>query len=135
VSYKKKTATQYSKRTVSPRTIYYPSWTPPEHFVAELKEEMKQNPNRKTASDTEAMVYLSTASMANPMSEEWSRIYFHLFYNYLKRKKIPINADMRFLSENKTLRNSDRRELERLKKWIFEQQQKDLKERIKKRRN
>lgn len=114
--------------------IYNPGWTPPDAIVKDIKAEMLKNPNRKTASDLEAMAYLSTASQAAPITEQYARIYFYTARNYLRTKGYKnkkFGKGIEFLDENKSLRPDDQRELRRLKDWIFRQQQKVLCERKK----
>jgi len=120
------------RKLATPRVIYHPPWKPPEHVVKEIKREFKENPNRKTASDTEAMVYLQTASLAAPLNEQACRIYFYLFRKYLKKKGWKsFKGSTAFLDDYKTLSDYDKRELAKLKDWIYKQQQKDLAERRK----
>lgn len=117
------------EKPLKPRIIHHIGWPPPDSLIREAKREVGK-PDRKTASDIEALIYLNTASMAAPMTDQWTRIYFHLAYNYLKGKgKIPEDAE--FMTQHKTLSDYDARELRRLKDWIFRQQQKDLAERRK----
>jgi len=113
-----------------PKVIHHPGWPPSEEVVAEIKEEFRKNPNRKTASDLEAMACLNTASTGGPMSEEWCRIYFYLTRKYLLKKGWKkFKGGMEFLDGYKTLRPEDERELKRLKEWIFGEQEKELAER------
>ncbi len=120
---------------LTPRVIHHPAWPPPENLVQEIKKELKSAKRRKTASDLEAMAYLNTISMAAPMSEQWCRIYFHLTYKYLKKKGWKkFEGTMGFLTKHRTLNEHDKRELEKLKAWIFKEQQKDLAERRKRAR-
>jgi hypothetical protein len=118
------------EQPLRPRIINYPGgWGPPEGIVEDIKKEL-QNPKRKTASDVEVVAYLSSASLAFPLSEEWIRIYLYLARNYFKAKGWKkFDGSMSFLNEYKSLREDDKRELQRLKDWIFEQQKKDLAER------
>jgi len=120
------------KQPLKPRIINYPGgWVPPEGIVEDIRKEV-QNPKRKTASDVEVIAYLSSASLAGPPSEEWIRIYLYMTRNYLKSKGWKkFDGSMKFLDEYKTLREDDKRELKRLREWIFEQQKKDLAERRK----
>jgi hypothetical protein len=120
------------EQPITPPVIHHPSWPPSEEVVRDIKEEMRKNPNRKTASDLEAMAYLNTASSAAPMSEQWNRIYFYLTRKYLKNKGWKkFEGGMDFLDQHKTLSEYDERELKHLKEWIFRDQQKVLKEREK----
>jgi len=117
---------------LEPKIIYHPGWPPPEPVKEDIKKEWKQNPNRKTASDLEAMAYLSTASLAAPLSEQWTRIYMHVARKYFASKghKITKGSALGFLKEY-TLRPEDERELIHLKGWIFKQQQTELAQRRK----
>ena len=118
------------EQTITSPVVHHPSWPPPENLVKEIKEEMRKDPNRKTASDLEAMAYLQTASLAAPLNDQACRIYFYLTRNYLKGKGWKkFEGDMNFLDQHKTLSEYDERELKHLKGWIFEQQQKVLEER------
>jgi len=117
------------EQPLRPRIIYYPPWEPPEGILEDIRKEL-QNPNRKTASNAEVVAYLSSASLANPPSEQWTRIYMYVARSYLKSKGWKkFSSGMEFLDEYKTLRPEDKRELKRLKEWIFEEQRKDLAER------
>ena len=120
------------EQPLKPRIINYPGgWGPPEGIVEDIRKEL-QNPKRKTASDIEVVAYLSSASLAGPLSEEWTRIYLYVTRNYLKSKGWKkFDGSTKFLDESKTLRESDKPELKRLREWIFERQQKDLAERRK----
>lgn len=114
----------------TPPVIYCPSWPPPEAIVNEIKEEMQKNPNRRTASDLEAMAYLQTASLAAPLNDQACQIYFYLMRSYLKGKgRKKFDGSMDFLNQHQLLSEYDERELRRLKGWIFEQQKKALRER------
>ncbi|MEM2922480.1 MAG: hypothetical protein QXF26_09225 [Candidatus Bathyarchaeia archaeon] len=120
------------EQPITPPVIHYPSWQPPEDLIKDVKDEMAKNPNRKTASDLEAMAYLNTASLAAPLSEEWGRIYFYLTREYLEsRGWKKFEGSMKFLDEYKSLSIHDQREMKSLKDWIFKQQQKILAERRK----
>ena len=79
---------------------------------------LKENKELKDeATDYEAMVYLSSASLCQPLSQMWLNIYFHLFSKYYpeQAKEIGINHN---------LNTQEERELNRLKEWIFRQQRK-----------
>jgi len=117
------------EQPLRPRIIYFPPWEPPEGILNDIRKELR-NPNRKTASDAEVVAYLSSASLANPPSDQWTRIYMWATRNYLKSKGWKkFKGGMGFLDEYKTLRPEDERELKRLREWVFEEQQKDLAER------
>ena len=117
-----------SMQPLRPRVIHYPGWPPPEAVLGDARIELDR-PNRKTASDVEAMAYLSSASLSAPLSDQWCRIYFYLTRKYLRGKGWKNFDAVKFLDEHKTLREDDERELRRLKNWIYEQQMRDLAER------
>ena len=120
------------EQPITPPVIHHPAWPPPENLVEEIKKEMRKTPNRKTASDLEAMAYLNTASLAAPLSDQLCRIYFHLTRKYLKGKGWKkFDGSMSLLDQHKTLSEYDRRELNKLKDQIFRDQQKILRERRK----
>lgn len=77
-----------------------------------------------TATDYEALLYLSTASLDTPLSTCFFHIYCHLF-----KKHYPDKSD--FLSEHDTQLDKfvEPSELKRLKDWIFRKQKQHLKER------
>jgi len=119
------------EQPLKPRIIHHPSWPPPEAVLEDVRKELAK-PNRKTASDMEAMAYLNTASGAAPFNDQACRIYFYLFRKYLKSKGWKkFKGDMAFLDQHKTLSEYDERELRKLKDWIFKEQQKDMTERLK----
>ena len=119
---------------VQPRIIYHPKgFTIPEELKKDIKEEWRKHPRRKTATDLEAMAYLMSASGAAPLSPEYSRIYLHLARKYFIRKHgaKAIKGGLSFLNQYRSLSDFEKRELQKLKDWIWKQQQKDLKERMK----
>lgn len=73
------------------------------------------------ASEYETMLYLSSASLANPPSHEWTKIYIHLFGKfYPKQAEILGNTE----KPNDYELNEY---LVRLRVWIFKQQMQALK--------
>lgn len=80
------------------------------------------------------MAYISTASLAAPLSEQWGRILMHLSRKYFasKGQKITKGSALAFLNQREyALRREDEVELRRLKDWIFKQQQTELAQRRK----
>jgi len=101
--------------------IATPSWkdTITEEQKVRIKfERMKQieesNGEKITmATDYEALIYIMTASLENPLSTMWTRIYSHLF-----KKFYPDKAD--FISDHEaTLQLQDKGELNNLKRWLW----------------
>ncbi|RLF98115.1 MAG: hypothetical protein DRN49_06425 [Thaumarchaeota archaeon] len=122
-----------------PRIIHHPGWPPPPELIEDIKAEWEKprNKRRKTATDLEALAYLNTFSMATPLNMEGYAIYCHLTYKYLKKKgwkDSDIKKTMPWLLEHKRLSDVEKRELEKLKDWIYKQQMKDLKQREKRAR-
>lgn len=115
-------------RPITPRArvIYHTGigFKPVPGIVEEIKKEWQKNPDRKTASDLEALCYLQTVSTAGPMSRQGHNIFTYLFAKWTKEKGI--SPPLSFLKEHQKLSDYDKSELQRLKAWIFEQQKKDL---------
>jgi hypothetical protein len=92
----------------------------------EMKDKIKfsrlSEPLMKTATDYECMVYLHTATLAAMPNDRWCRIYEHLFSQAYpeQAKKIGISSD--------GLNDMDKRELMRLRDWIYEQQMKAIRQ-------
>lgn len=92
----------------------------------EMKERLRisrlSEPLAKTATDYECMVYLHTASLAAMPSDRWCRIYEHLFSQAYpeQAKKIGVYRN--------GLNDVEKRELMRLRDWIYEQQMKGIRE-------
>ena len=86
--------------------------------IYRLKALMESRELKDEATDYEAMVYLSTASLCQPLSRVWLNIYFHLFSKFYpeQAKEIGINPH--------TLNIQEVTELKRLKEWLFNQQRK-----------
>lgn len=73
------------------------------------------------ATDYEAMIYVMTASLANPLNRDWFNIYAYLF-----RKFYPEQAKTIF-SEHEGIelaKYTEARELQRLKQWLWKTQNK-----------
>ena len=87
-----------------------------EKIVVKVMMERLSDLLSETATDYEAMVYLHTASLAAPLSEEWQNIYAYLFSKYHPReaRKIGVYRD--------ELTEAERRKLLNLKKWIYKRQ-------------
>jgi len=70
-----------------------------------------------TGTDAEACAYLYTASLTQPMSHDWSRIYLYIAgKTYEKEKKSEMPADIRVES----LDDGQMRDLNRLKAWLYQ---------------
>jgi len=80
-----------------------------------LKEEM--------ATEFDALVYIHTVSLCIPLSKHWFRIYCYLFRKYFPRHAEKLQIKIEELSYYEMY------ELNKLRKWIFMQQIKALKNR------
>jgi hypothetical protein len=92
----------------------------------EMKDRIKfsrlSDPLTRTATDYECMVYLHTASLAGKPSDRWCRIYEHLFSQYYSEQAKRIGI------ANNLLDDAEKRELARLRDWIYEQQMKAIRQ-------
>lgn len=82
-----------------------------------LKALQESEELKDEATDYEAMVYVSTVSLCQPLSRKWLNIYSYLFSQFYpeQAKEIGFPQPLNPLEE---------RELNRLKEWIFRQQRK-----------
>ena len=74
--------------------------------------------------DTEALAYMYPRTMEAPMNEQWYRIYMYVFNQAMKFKKMEVPEDLK----SETLVDWDMRELNDLKRWIYQQRVKHRKE-------
>lgn len=73
--------------------------------------------NEKLATETEALWYLSTASLVAPMDNNWYNIFMYLSRRYLTRTKKELPD---FLKENIILDEYvEEPELHRLRQWLY----------------
>lgn len=68
------------------------------------------------ATEYEAMLYLSTASLAHPMPRDWAEVYQHLFYRWNREKAEELGLDNPKLNPNQV------EDLNRLRQWLFRRQ-------------
>jgi hypothetical protein len=99
-----------------------PDWLKTEVELERLAEAMggvsKKGKPKEEVGDAEACLYLYTASLKAPMSNEFSRVYIYLTAKLMKRKGIkPID----FMQEKleKGLTTDEERKLEKLKRDIY----------------
>ena len=107
---------KYIRRMFAPIIVFkgYEDLVTEEIKIKIMAERLKENDD--TATDYEAMVYLHTASLAAPLSEDWRNIYTYLFSKYY-----PEHAE-RIGVYNEKLKEREKRKLVDLKKWICKQQ-------------
>ena len=78
--------------------------------------------SNKMAIDYEAMLYIHTASLRNPLPHNWFKIYLNTFSKYY---------DAKCILQDKPLEDLDANELEQLqdlKSWIYKKQTEYLKQ-------
>ena len=68
------------------------------------------------ATEFETMLYLSSASLAMPMSHDWAEIYFHLFHRQFPNQ--PAAEDI----PNRELRPDQVEDLTRMRRWLYRTQ-------------
>lgn len=81
------------------------------------------------ATDSEALLYLMTASLAAPFNQEWYRIHSHLFGKYAERQGLQLPDDLR--EDAKRFRQLDDyhlSQLKELKRWIERQKDRAYRE-------
>jgi hypothetical protein len=79
----------------------------------------------KVASEYETMLYLSSASLAAPMTHDWGQVYFYLFTRAMPQQAKAIDNEVKELNVNQW------EDLVRLRSWIFRQQMNHVKARTK----
>jgi len=75
----------------------------------------------KLAGEYETMLYLSSASLAAPMSHDWGQVYFYLFTRAMPEQAKVIGNEVTELDP------AQKNDLARLRRWIFRQQMEHLK--------
>lgn len=91
-----------------------------DEMQARIQLERLTNFSDETVSDYEAMVYVHTASVSVPLPNEWFDIYTYLFSKYHPEHAKTIGVYRDEITE------LEQRELERLKKWIYKKQNKEI---------
>ena len=79
----------------------------------------------EAATDSEALAYLMSASLEVPLSQDWARIYAHLFGQYMEERNLEIPKELDSLvAECKELDDYYASLLSDLETWIQEQKDK-----------
>lgn len=78
---------------------------------------------KKKATDYEAMLYISTASLISPLGHEWTKIYTDIFRKYYGAEK----CDQMGIVNYEKIYNHEAHQLVRLKEWIYKKQVEALK--------
>jgi len=96
--------------------------------MARLAHNIK-HPDLKEAPDIEAVAYLMTASLAQPPSHDWTRIYLYVSCQYMEGKGIEPPEDIR--TEATGLTEQQERMLADLKAWLFKKSMESVKAKLK----
>ena len=75
----------------------------------------------KECTEYEAMIYLSSASLAAPMSRDWGQVYFYLFTRAMPEQAMAIGNEVTELDRSQQV------DLTRLRQWIFTRQMEHMK--------
>jgi hypothetical protein len=109
-----------------------PDWIKPQITLERLIMNLKvAKEGGVPVGDTEALAYIYPRTLESPMSEQWVRIYMYIFTQAMKFKKTEVPEDLR----SEVLTEYDMRELNDLKRWIYERRVKDRKEKARGARN
>ncbi len=84
--------------------------------------------NFDEVTDTEVVIYLSSASMAAPLSQEYFNIYLYFFQKTMKKISIEVPSD---LLEVKGLTDYEEQLMKDMKSWVWKKSVKGLKPAIK----
>jgi hypothetical protein len=76
----------------------------------------------------EAMLYLSTASLANPPTEMWTNLYLWLFWRWVKDKE---GAEANGLKPHREPGAYELQELERFRRWVYKTQMEHVRRKTK----
>lgn len=102
-----------------------PDWIKPQITLERLIVNMKvRKEGGVPVGDTEVLAYIYPRTMEAPMSEQWYRIYMYVFNQAMKFKKTEVPEDLK----SETLVDWDMRQLDDLKRWIYDRRVKHRKE-------
>lgn len=109
--------------------IGYPGWGDDPQFWEPHKTRVtmerllhhQETHRDKVASEYETMLYLSSASLAAPMSHDWVQAYFYLFTRCMGEQAKEIGNEVTELGPGQ------REDLDRLRRWIFRVQMDHIK--------
>ena len=110
-----------------PVVVFAPGWDTPEWLFGEIKlQRLAQliTGEEETATDAEALVYVSNASLCVPLASEWVEIYEYLLTKVMG-DKVPQELKKEELTDYKMGL------LRELKEWIWRQKKKARDERAK----
>ena len=105
-----------------------PDWINSAITMERLIENMKAAKGEYvTGTDTEAMYYISTASLVAPIGSDWTDIYMYLFTRSIRRHKKETEVPPDLVHES--LNQYQQQLLDRLKRWIYDKRVNARKER------
>lgn len=78
---------------------------------------------QQMCTEFEAMLYVSTVTMAHPITHQWAEIYMWLFRRWNPQQARDIDIEERDLDQSQV------EDLNRLRRWIYNQQMNRIKER------
>ena len=101
--------------------IYMPTWEPPINVLEKRKIHLLVETtcfDKEVCTDYDAMIYISTVSLNNPLSYHWGNIYRHLSMKYYGDMDPPdVEKDY-----DRELDGYEKQLLLELKQWIFKKQ-------------
>ncbi len=120
----------------APIITYSASWA--DGIPGELKEAIKGArliaglKKEETATIPEVVAYMITRTYEAPMSREWTNIYLWASAKYMKQSKRKTDEDLKEIAAPSELNEYEQSLLKKLRKWIYEQRRKYVKESMKK---
>ena len=89
-----------------------------DRIIVERMKHHKEIFETQQCSEFEAMLYLSTASLAQPIGHDWAQIYLYLFNGVMPE----VAKDLDVLPDRPELNENQKDDLLGLRRWIFKQQ-------------
>jgi hypothetical protein len=94
-----------------------PDWIKPQITLERLIMNMKvMKEGGVPVGDTEALAYMYPRTMESPLTDQWYRIYMYVFTQAMKFHKTEVPEDLR----SEKLTDYDMRQLDDLKRWIYQ---------------
>jgi hypothetical protein len=88
--------------------------------------------DERSATEEEAMWYISTASLINPLGYHWTNIFMYLTRRFLKKEGRELPD---FLRNNIVLDDFEERQLKEIRDWIYRKSVEAVKESQKRKQN
>jgi hypothetical protein len=117
--------------------VVWPGYESPDAIPKDIKDDIRMArlalnakcPGHEEATDVEVVAYLMTASLAQPLSADWTYIYIHVFCRYLEEKGIEPPASIK--EEDRELNDYQKGMLSDLKAWLFKKSMESVKAKLK----